>query len=80
MTKAEILQNIEGQMRECYYSAALGEHSNDEYEVVDNYRRAAIIFETAGDLLGEGWLDRITDAKVRARLDGVDQYRRLYNR
>ena len=80
MTKSEILANLENQMKECYYNAALAEHNNDEFEVVDNYRRAATIFETAGDLLGEGWLDRITDAKVRARLDGVDQYRRLYNR
>lgn len=80
MTKSEILANLENQMKECYYNAALSKHYDAEYEAVDHYRRAAIIFETAGDLLGEGWLDRITDAKVRARLDGVDQYERLYNR
>jgi hypothetical protein len=80
MTKNDILKNLEGQMQECYFNAALAKHYDAEYEAVDNYRRAEIISETAGGLLGEAWRDRITDARTRARQDGVDQYRRLYNR
>lgn len=80
MTKNDILGNLEGQMKECYYNASLAKHNNDKLGETNWFREVRSISFTGESLLGEAWRDRITDARTRARQDGVDQYRRLYNR
>ena len=80
MTKNDILKNLEGQMQECYFNASIAKHNNDQRGEVYLFSEVQSISLTGERLLGAAWRDRITDARTRARQDGVEQYRRLYNR
>jgi hypothetical protein len=78
MTKQEILNTIEKEMRECFLKAAIFNRRDEKNEEVSCIREAYSLHNVACKILGEKWYDRADDARSRAAVDGKEDYRKLY--
>ena len=80
MTNNDIIENLENQLFDLYYTAQISEHNEDKHGQIKALREAEAVHKTGIRLLpGDKWAMRLDDARSRAIDDAFMQYSTRYD-